>query len=209
MNIPDRIAQLPKDDVGRPVPFFVEYVDGKPDFRIFDPEKLGRCYREKRCWVCGDKLGVHRAFVIGPMCAVNRVSSEPPSHLDCAIFSAQACPFLSTPKMKRRERNMPACGVRDPGGVMIRRNPGVTLVWVTRTFWLHPDQRGGLVFLIGKPEQTLWFCEGRTATRAEILASIDSGFPALEAEALKEGGADALRQLGRELKEALALVPQT
>ena len=38
-------------------------------------------------------MGVHKAFVIGPMCAVNRViAPEPPSHRDCGTFSARVLP---------------------------------------------------------------------------------------------------------------------
>ena len=59
--------------------------------------------REKRCWVCGDPLGVHLTFPIGPMCALNRTISEPPSHHECASWSARNCPFLSRPHMVRRE----------------------------------------------------------------------------------------------------------
>jgi len=202
--MPARIARLPKDEAGRPVPFFVLWTDGRPDFRIMDSEKFALCWHESLCWVCGERLGVHRAFVIGPMCAVNRISSEPPSHVDCAVFSACACPFLSTPKMKRRERDMPEGGVQPLGGVMIKRNPGVALVWVTRTYTLESDGKGGALFFIGSPERTLWYCEGRPATRDEILDSINSGYPALQAEA---DSAEGLRELERSLEIALRLVP--
>lgn len=111
-QIPDRIKRLPVDHRDFPVPWFVQWFDdGKPsdfgigtaDFRVIDARKIGVAIRERRCWVCGDRLGVHLAFLIGPMCAVNRVISEPPSHRECAEFSAQTCPFLSRPRMRRNE----------------------------------------------------------------------------------------------------------
>src|SRR5438477_249547 len=79
--------------------------EGEPDFRCADKRKFHRALKEKRCWVCGDKLGVHLAFVIGPMCAVNKVTSEPPCHLECAEYSVRICPFLSRPRMRRNEHD--------------------------------------------------------------------------------------------------------
>src|SRR5438132_506337 len=83
-----RISQLPIDDAGRPVPWFVAWVDGKPEFRVVGPGKREEAYAKRKCWVCGQQLGSYLVFVIGPMCALNRISSEPPSHKDCAIFAA-------------------------------------------------------------------------------------------------------------------------
>src|SRR5437764_29347 len=97
--LPSRLKLLPVDERGFPVPWFVAWIDGKPDFRVVDQRKMAIAVSEKRCWVCGDFLGRYMAFVIGPMCAVNRVSSEPPSHRECAEFSVRACPFLTKPKV--------------------------------------------------------------------------------------------------------------
>lgn len=102
-DLPERMADLPVDDRGYPVPWFVAWHDGKPEFRAMDPAKFARAIKEKRCWVCGERLGVNLCFVAGPMCGINRTSSEPPSHLMCARWSAQNCPFLSNPRMVRRE----------------------------------------------------------------------------------------------------------
>src|SRR4051812_13821199 len=101
--MPPSIAALPRDHRGYPVPWFVAWSEGRPIFPAADPQKLVRAIRERRCWVCGDLLTRYLAFVVGPMCTVNRVSAEPPSHLKCAEFSTRACPFLTRPKMKRVE----------------------------------------------------------------------------------------------------------
>ena len=76
--LPHRMRKLPISDRGFPVPRFVPWINGQPEFRGFDGEHLSRCVKLKRCWLCGEPLGKFMAFVIGPMCAVNRVSSEPP-----------------------------------------------------------------------------------------------------------------------------------
>jgi len=145
--------------------------------------------------------------VIGPMCAVNRVSGEPPSHLACAEFSARACPFLSRPAAERREAGLPDEVSRSVHG--LTRNPGVALVWITesyRTIDAGADGGTGTLLRIGPPRGTLWYAEGRPATRAEVLHSIETGLPALEAAA-RVDGPEALVQLREQTATALRLVP--
>lgn len=202
---PQRIAALEVDHRGYPVPFFVAYVDDKPDFRVVDPAKWTMCVKRRLCWVCGGPLGVYLAFLIGPMCAINRVSSEPPSHRECAEWSARACPFLSHPKAKRREANLPEGGI-NPGGIMIERNPGVTLLWITRSYKPFRVPDGGALIDIGPPLEVAWYAEGRIATRAEIMASIDTGLPLLQREAERDG-AHAIAELAQRYTQALELVP--
>ena len=154
----------------------------------------------------GFRPGEDRAWVIGPMCAVNLVTAEPSSHLDCATFSARNCPFLITPNMTRRERHMPE-GAENPAGIMIRRNPGVALVWVTGyRGWRTENEDGGVLFRLGACKRALWFAEGRDATRSEVLASIDSGLPLLR-EMAEQDGPGAVTELEQMHRTALAHVP--
>ena len=204
LEMPDRFRHLPINDQGYPIPFFVPYFDGKPEFRGFDPDKMSICVRHLRCWLCGEPLGKFMAFVIGPMCAVNRVSAEPPSHYDCTYYGVQACPFLSQPKMRRNEKDMPE-DTRPPAGIMLKRNPGVTLIWVTRNY--KPFKaNGGALFKVGDPQRVEFYAEGRRATRAEIMASIDSGMPILRGMA-NEDGPEAVVELEQMYTKALELVP--
>lgn len=202
--MPSRIAKLPRDHRGYPVPYFVAWVDGKPDHRIADQAKMARAMRFGLCNVCGETLGRFKCFVIGPMCAVNRLSAEPPVHLECGEWSARACPFLSIPAKKRRDNSLPD-EVVEPAGNMIRRNPGAVLLWVTRRYQIIRDRRGYL-FRIGDPEETRWVMEGREATRQEVLASFESGLPLLREVADKQG-LGAPEELEREYQKALTLVP--
>lgn len=205
-EMPERMRGLGRDGAGRVVPWFVHVAeDGEPDFRVIGAGKIEEAYLKGKCWVCGEKLGVFKAFVIGPMCTVNRTSGEPPSHRDCARYSAHVCPFLTTPRMKRRERDLPS-EVLEPGGVMIKRNPGVTVVWVTKSFARVEDDNGGSVFRIGPAESVEFFCEGREASRAEIMESFDSGLPILM-EIAREEGTKAVAALERMYFKALQLVP--
>lgn len=201
--LPPEMKHLPIDERGYPVPFFVAWVNGKPDFRIADQTKKAKAIRFNRCWICGEQLGRYRAFVIGPMCAVNRVSSEPPSHLNCAMFAVKACPFLILPKAVRREANMPEES-SEPPGIMLTRNPGVTLIWVTQVYTVTRHADGELFHLRAPPSQVLWYTQGRRATREEAQASIDSGLPVLREMAALE---NALPELERLIEAVDPLLP--
>ena len=203
--LPRRMTRLPIDKRGYPVPWFVAWIDGEPDFRIIKPRAVLQALRDKKCWICGERLGKYKAFVIGPMCAINRVSSEPPMHRDCAEFAAMACPFLTRPKAKRREHGVTELDVKEAAGIGLKRNPGVALVWITRRFEII-RLKDGLLFDVGDPDEVLWFCEGRAANRNEVMESINSGFPILQEAAEKEGDG-AVEELVRRRSAAEALVP--
>jgi hypothetical protein len=195
-GMPDRMRRLPIDR-GYVVPWFVDWVDGKPEFRAMDPKKWKRAIQESLCWVCGGILGRHRTFVIGPMCAINRTTSEPPNHTDCATWSANNCPFLSRPTMVRREDDFSIEGMKQVAGEMIPRNPGVTLLWTTKTYHVHRDHNGRPLIELGDPTAVAWYREGRLATRAEILESIETGLPLLLAACDRE-----IHQKDRDLARA-------
>lgn len=190
-----RIAKLPLNDGGYPVPFFVGYVNGKPDFRMTDPHKIRACINDSLCWICGEQLGRYKAFVAGPMCGVNRNSAEPPSHKDCAEWAVQACPFLVKPQMVRREDEMTKAHEKSVPGIGIKRNPGAAMVWVTTSYKLVNDGRGGVLFQIGRPEEVTWWAEGKPATRAQVVESVRTGLPLLEE--LCEGRPEDLAELAK------------
>ena len=155
-------------------------------------------------------MGVFKTFLLGPMCAINRIISEPPSHRDCAIWSAKNCPFLSRPRMVRTEKDMPPGMIEVPQACRSTRNPGAVAVWTTKTY--HPFQppsgsTPAMLFSARQaPTEVMWFANGRRATRKEVLDSIDSGYPTLEEMAREEGPA-ALAALATQREVAMALVP--
>jgi hypothetical protein len=207
-TIPANMQHLPFDKRGFVVPWFVKWFDGEPEFRIADMAKLEAAIRYKLCWVCGKGLRAKapNPFVIGPMCAINRTSSEPPSHIECARFSAKACPFLTMPKMRRREDDVTKDVPFGAGGFGLKRNPGVALLWFARSYEVRADGAGGFVLRMGDPSGVEWYCEGREATRAEVMQSIESGLPAVRAVAeLQEGGAAHLEW---EIARAMRWLPK-
>lgn len=202
LDIPKRMRRLPVDERGWLVPWFVAWVDGKPDHRVVDASKLLEAIRFRRCWLCGDALGARGAFVLGPMCAVNRTNGEPPSHYECARFAVESCPFLTQPRAARRGDPMSEIdGTVSSAGCPIKRNPGAIGIWVTRTwrpFRPHAGVAGTLIEL-GEPERVEWYSRGRPATRDEVEESIRTGLPLLreqaEAQEREEPGCGALAAL--------------
>lgn len=193
---------LPISDEGYPVPWFVPWIDGKPEFRGMDHEKLGIAIRHDKCWLCGGPLGKYKVFTIGPMCAVNRVSSEPPSHSDCAHYAVRACPFLSQPKMRRNEKNMPE---GDVAGIGIKRNPKVTMLWTTLSYKVFRAPGGpGFLLSLGEPIEWEYFYEGRQAYHDEIIESMETGLPALMKEAVKDGS-KAVEALNKQYADAIRM----
>jgi hypothetical protein len=210
VDLPKRIAALPVDpERGYPIPFFVASIDGKPDFRIADAAKVKLCREDKLCWICGQKLGRFMTFVIGPMCAVNLISAEPPMHRECAEFSLRVCPFLLNPNQKRNPKKIEGQALDElppMPGIAIMRNPGVMLEWITTSYRLVLDHHGQLLFSLGEPTWAYWWTQGRTATRAEVLESIESGLPILR-ELAAEDGPKAERALERQIVAAVKLLP--
>jgi hypothetical protein len=171
------MKHLPVDERGYPVPWFVHWQDGKPDFRVIGPKKMEMALMLRLCWVCGGAFtNRRRFFTVGPMCTVNRVSGEPPSHEACAVYAAMGCPFLARPHMQRRENDLPEERVTQPGH--IEHNPGVAAVWKTQSF-KTVRFNDGMVFKMGDPDDVAWYCMGRLATRGEVVEAISRGLPKL------------------------------
>jgi len=192
-EIPDRIKLLPRDARGFPIPWFVHRdADGVADFRIIGPGKVEVALLKNVCWICGTPLARNKAFVIGPMCSINRVSAEPPCHRSCAMFAAQVCPFLSKPRMRRNTKDFPT-EAEPPAGKMVLHNPGVCCIWTTREYRLMPVDNG-VLFRLGEPVEVRWLCQGKPATRDEVVRAIDKGLPFLIDEA-KQDSDEAVQAL--------------
>lgn len=200
--LPPRMGRRPVNERGFPVPWFVSFINGKWDFVNLNPRKIIEAYNRKICWLCGEPLGQYKAFAIGPMCSINRVSSEPPAHADCAEYAVRACPFLARPNAKRNTAAALNDGEAVPG-IMIQHNPGANLIWITKTF--KPMRANdGVLFALGEPTSVSWWAKGRKATRAEIDASIEKGLPYLRRLAAAEG---AMPELDAEIERAKKLLP--
>lgn len=209
---PTGVDRLLVDDRGFPVPWFVDCGPSgdKPDHRVVDGRKFYKAVKEQRCWLCGGKLGRVYASVIGPMCAVNRITSEPACHPQCARYAVQACPFLSQPRARRNTVKALPEERREAAGIPLDRNPGVSVIWES----LRPSkpfrpQYGtqGTLFDLGAPYRVTWWREGRPATQLEVRHSLATGLPALLQVAAQEGP-EAVNELRMATERAMALLPE-
>lgn len=103
IDIPKRIARLPRAENGYPIPFFVPIIKGKPDFRVADEGKRLLCLKNCVCWICGQPLEKIVAFAGGSLSLKNRMFSDGPMHLDCAEFAMKVCPHILNKAMQRKD----------------------------------------------------------------------------------------------------------
>ena len=169
LPLPRRMRALPVDVRGFPVPWFVMWVDGAPDHRVVDFEKVVRALQEKRCFTCGDHLGRNLTFCLGMVSLITTVSAEPPSHLECIEYALKGCPFLSRPYAKRRVDGLPE-GTADVQGFM-DHHPQVMTAYTTRSYEAHQGNPG-ILFTIGPMGSITWWTEGRRATHDECQAAL-------------------------------------
>jgi hypothetical protein len=105
--------------------------------------------------------------------------------------------------MRRNEKDMPIDAV-NPAGEMIRRNPGVTLLWTTKSY-TTVRLSNGFLFKIGDPETLEFWAEGQHATRQQVQDSIESGLPILQAMA-EEESPKAVAMLKVQVGDAMKLI---
>lgn len=102
IEIPPFLSHLPVDPRGYPIPYFVPFTDGKPNFKYTDPEKQHQCFKNKQCGICGKKLLKNQFwFVGGPLSLKNKVSSDVHNHEQCARYALKVCPYLFNQKADR------------------------------------------------------------------------------------------------------------
>lgn len=186
IDLPDSMASLPRDERGYVVPKFVQWIDGKPDFRVIDRRHWVDCVKHRKCWLCGCHMGRRGWFVLGPMCTVNRINSEPPSHRLCAEFALKNCPFLTKPLAKRNERGLPESKAMP--GIPVEHNPGMMVLWEA-TKWHTFRTNGGPLLEIDDCLGMSWWKEGRLGTPDEIYVHLQKGVDGLMAMAVQDGEA--------------------
>jgi hypothetical protein len=173
--VPDSITRLPRDDHGRPVPWFTAIIDGRPDMRVADAAKHRRAIADRRCWICGRRFeragSPHLAFVVGPLSLFSRCALEPPSHRACALYALRECPFLSNPQRARRPTNLPEQVTMS--GEPVLDNPGVMLVWLCHRYDLEHDGAGPPLFRLPMPTAIYAYAEGLPALRTQFDQALD------------------------------------
>jgi len=121
--IPPFLDHLKVDARGYPIPFFVPYIDGKPDFRFVTAEKIHLCVEKKLCGICGKKLFEFSYFCTGPVGLQSGSHSDPPAHKQCLEYALKTCPHLVFEKTTRNERGELYKELREQDFVGIETKP--------------------------------------------------------------------------------------
>ncbi len=150
---------MKKDERGYPIPYFVKWYNGKPDFRVADGAKQFVCAKRRVCWVCGSKLDHHVAFIGGPIsCTQSYAFSDGPMHRECAEYALIVCPYLAIPASKYRDANLPDCVELPPGALEEKPERFGLLVTTSYVAAHHGD---GLVFVANSFTELTWWKEGK------------------------------------------------
>ena len=167
-DMPDFIATLPRTERGMPIPWFVDPTRTPLDFRVMSGERFMQAIKQRICWVCGKPLGPSMAFVGGPLSAATRSYTDPGSHIACATYAAQHCPYLATPNARASEKAPEnTVQIAEETRVEYAERAVVVLVAAGCTF-PRPDQR---VIRPSGYKRIMWFFEGREATMEECRAA--------------------------------------
>lgn len=211
IDIPRHMRGLPKDPKYHlPIPWFVAQRDGKPDFRLVRGGAALEAIHRDICWICGEKLGRYRAFLVGPVTTITKTHSEPPSHRECAEFAARNCPFLATPSMAR-STDLPEQSEAPAG--LLSRNPGVVALWIVEAkgkrlpYFEFKTPTDEYLIRLTEPSEIVWYRERRQATREEVYNAIVPVIPSLLATA-KTGGDREVERLKTAVLSANKLLPQ-
>lgn len=159
-RMPRQMHHLPRTPLGNPIPWWVQTVDGTPDYRAISLDTIHKALRDRLCLVCGWGLGPRVAFLFAGGSLLSRQATEPPAHEACATYSAQVCPFLATP-------------TRPDGGRQ------VIAVWVCRDFDTSPSDIGGPVLRAVDAAAVTWWHAGRPAARTDALDALDAAHATL------------------------------
>lgn len=147
--IPDFLSHLPAHR-GLPVPFTQAVIDGVPDFRATDFEKILQCAEYKLCAICGRRLGEYAYFIGGPLSKENHLFTDPPMHKQCTEYAAKTCPFVFGRTDGYSKRPIDETALRIEGAVSAKR-PEKMFILKSRTKDVQPVKMGqGLAVKAGR-----------------------------------------------------------
>lgn len=98
--MPPRVAKLPRDRRGYPIPHIVQRdPQGLPLFTVNDANVTLRCIKRKLCPICGDRLDKTLWFVGGPSSAFHPqgVYFDTAMHHECMVYALKVCPYMANP----------------------------------------------------------------------------------------------------------------
>lgn len=123
MNMPDRVAKLPRDPRGYPIFKMITYPDGSYNFVGQSADAVLECVKDRLCAICGEELGPIVAF-LGPEKIFDlhhKNVSDPPMHRECLEYAIQVCPYILRGGWDRKNEKQGWQGVK---GTLGNTKPG-------------------------------------------------------------------------------------
>jgi hypothetical protein len=114
--MPAAVAARPRDERGYPVLAITPWSDGTPDFAVTSTARILVCAVERRCSICGTRMGkgpvwrvvaaeeaaaIASVLGVGDTYANSAHTVEPPGHRACMLYAAMVCPYLARPTARR------------------------------------------------------------------------------------------------------------
>lgn len=167
--IPARMAHLPLDRRGYPIPWIVmRDATGRPHFTINDHQRVRQCGKFGLCGICGKPLGKHvkgnpnkgAFFVGGPASFYHDRGAflDPPLHRECAEYAMRVCPYIANPSYGKRiddatlkPEHMPAgMAVMQTGGnpPNLDTRPNIFILGLARRWDMFEPRPGVILFKV-------------------------------------------------------------
>lgn len=114
--LPPAMKNLQQDARGYPVPVTVPWIDGRPKFASVSTSRKLIVGKFHLCGICGntmepgepyyftwdaDNAGFYEAAIAAGVAVRGQMSQEPGGHRECILYSAMACPHLSSNSARR------------------------------------------------------------------------------------------------------------
>jgi hypothetical protein len=138
--IPARMAHLPLDRRGYPIPWIVmRDATGRPHFTINDHNRVHQCGKFGLCGICGKPLGKYLRshgdakppakgafFVGGPASFYHDRGAflDPPLHRECAVYAMRVCPYIANPSYGKRIDDATLKPEHMPAGMAVIQTAG-------------------------------------------------------------------------------------
>lgn len=145
--LPATMQGLSKDKRGYVIPWSVVIKpDGTPDFRVIDTAKSRRALVYRLCHMCGTPHNDDMAFIGGPVSAKSHAYIDGPTHIDCAHYALQVCPFLAAPSFgyAKAVKAIPGFKMSTITEMAMTR-PAMFVMGVSRTYEVEQVPSGSII----------------------------------------------------------------
>ena len=175
---PKRVQKLPEHQ-GLKIPYSVAIDEGgKPNYNLTDAEKYITCIRENKCFICGQTLGKHKAFMLPPLAVLRLQHNIPPSHRDCAIWSAETLPSTLNNKPMLLSANDQKQPEQKTGLIMIAvTTKAIYTATNNSPEWSFTNKESEILI-----NEAHWYLDGKQVNYDEVQSHLNKALGVITAE---------------------------